>query len=82
MEDVIFSGTTSRPAKNISEVSILLDNDEKDAPSNYNELDEIVLSRKIERDKGSKYYINDREVRAEMFKLFLLIFLQARIHHL
>ena len=70
MEDVIFSGTTSRPAKNISEVSILLDNDEKDAPSNYNELDEIVLSRKIERDKGSKYYINDKEVRARDAQTF------------
>ena len=64
MEDVIFSGTSNRPSKNISEVSLLLDNQNKEGPAQYKEFDEVVVKRKIEKDKGSKYYINDREVRA------------------
>jgi len=64
MEDVIFSGTSNRPSKNISEVVLLLDNKSKEGPSQYNEFDEIAIKRKIEKDKGSKYYINDKEVRA------------------
>ena len=64
MEDVIFSGTSNRPSKNISEVALLLENQNKDGPSQYKEFDEISVRRKIEKDKGSKYYINDKEVRA------------------
>ncbi len=64
MEDVIFSGTSNRPSKNISEVALLLDNKDKDGPSQYNEFDEVAIKRKIEKEKGSKYYINDKEVRA------------------
>ena len=60
MEDVIFSGTSNRPSKNISEVSIFLENKIKEEHSNYNELDEIIVKRKIEKDKGSKYYINNK----------------------
>ena len=70
MEDVIFSGTSNRPSKNISEVALLLDNKAKDGPSQYNELDELVIKRKIEKDKGSKYYINDKEVRARDVQTF------------
>tara|TARA_A100001011_G_scaffold396437_1_gene494306 strand:- start:1015 stop:3459 length:2445 start_codon:yes stop_codon:yes gene_type:complete len=70
MEDVIFSGTSNRPAKNISEVSILIENIDKDAPAQYNELDEILISRKIERDKGSKYFMNGKEVRARDVQTF------------
>ena len=70
MEDVIFSGTSNRPAKNISEVSIQIDNQEKDGPLQYNNLDEIIVSRKIERDKGSKYFINGKEVRARDAQTF------------
>ena len=64
MEDVIFSGTSNRSSKNISEVVLLLDNQEKESPTQYKEFDEVVVKRKIEKDKGSKYYINDKEVRA------------------
>tara|TARA_B100000963_G_scaffold39598_1_gene29408 strand:- start:931 stop:3375 length:2445 start_codon:yes stop_codon:yes gene_type:complete len=64
MEDVIFSGTSNRSSKNISEVSLLLDNQNKDGPVQYKEFDEVSIRRKIEKDKGSKYYINDKEVRA------------------
>ena len=70
MEDVIFSGTSNRPAKNISEVSIQLENPDKDAPMQYNELDEITVTRRIERDKGSKYFINQKEVRARDAQTF------------
>ena len=70
MEDVIFSGTSNKPSKNISEVALLLDNKSKDAPSQYNDYDEIGVRRKIERDKGSKYYINDKEVRARDVQTF------------
>jgi len=64
MEDVIFSGTSNRPSKNISEVSLFLDNLNKEGPAQYKEFDEVTVKRKIEKDKGSKYYINDKEVRA------------------
>ena len=64
MEDVIFSGTSNRPSKNISEVTLLLDNQNKEGPSQLKEFDEISVKRKIEKDKGSKYYINEKEVRA------------------
>ncbi len=70
MEDVIFSGTSNRPSKNISEVSLLLDNQEKSGPIQYKEFDEILIKRKIEKDKGSKYYINDKEVRARDVQTF------------
>jgi chromosome segregation protein len=70
MEDVIFSGTSNRPAKNISEVSIQIENSEKNGPSHYNDLDEIIVSRRIERDKGSKYFINGKEVRARDAQTF------------
>ena len=70
MEDVIFSGTSNLPSKNISEVVLLLDNREKSGPAQYKELDEISVKRKIEKDKGSKYYINDKEVRARDVQTF------------
>ena len=70
MEDVIFSGTSNRVSKNISEVSLLLDNQEKNGPVQYKDFDEIFVKRKIEKDKGSKYYINDKEVRARDVQTF------------
>ncbi len=70
MEDVIFSGTSNRPSKNISEVSLLLDNNEKNGPVQYKDFEEISIKRKIEKDKGSKYYINDKEVRARDVQTF------------
>ncbi len=70
MEDVIFSGTSNRPSKNISEVALLMDNKTKEGPTQYRDFDEIVIRRKIEKDKGSKYYINDKEVRARDVQTF------------
>ncbi len=70
MEDVIFSGTSNKPSKNIAEVSIGLSNDNKEGPLQYKDLEEIQIRRKIEKDKGSKFYINDKEVRAKDAQMF------------
>ena len=70
MEDVIFSGTSNKPSKNIAEVSVSLSNEGNDGPSMYRELDEIEIKRKIEKDKGSKFFINDKEVRAKDAQMF------------
>ena len=70
MEDVIFSGTSNKPSKNIAEVSIKLTNETKDGPNQYSNLDDIEIRRKIEKDKGSKFYINDKEVRAKDAQMF------------
>ena len=64
MEDVIFSGTANKTAKNIAEVSLTLDNSDKDGPLQFRELDIINVKRRIEKDKGSRYFINDKEMRA------------------
>ena len=58
MDDIIFAGTSERPARNFAEVSIKLDNSERKAPANFNHLEEIEISRKIEREKGSIYRVN------------------------
>ena len=63
MEDVIFSGTTSRPSKNLCEVALKLENDNR-LPQ-FKDMSEIEVRRKIEKDKGSKYFLNGREVRAK-----------------
>ena len=70
MEDVIFSGTSNKPSKNIAEVLITLDNQDKDGPNQYNNLDHIEIRRKIEKDKGSKFYINNKEVRSKDAQMF------------
>ena len=70
MEDVIFSGTSNKPSKNIAEVSVTVANENKEGPVQFRELDEINVRRKIEKDKGSKFYINDKEVRARDAQMF------------
>ena len=70
MEDVIFSGTSNKASKNIAEVSIDVDNKNNEGPVQYRELDQISVRRKIEKDKGSKFYINDKEVRARDAQMF------------
>ncbi len=64
MEDVIFAGTSTRPARNFAEVSLLLDNSARTAPPAYNDSDEIEVTRRIERDHGSVYKINGKVCRA------------------
>jgi len=70
MEDVIFSGTSNKASKNIAEVSVSVANDDHTGPIQYKDLDQIEIRRKIEKDKGSKFYINDKEVRARDTQMF------------
>jgi chromosome segregation protein len=64
MDDVIFAGSNARPARSTAEVTLTLDNQSRDAPAAFNDEDRLQISRKIEREKGSLYRINSREVRA------------------
>ena len=70
MEDVIFSGTSNKPSKNIAEVSVTVSNQNSEGTSQFRELDEVNVRRKIEKDRGSKFYINDKEVRARDAQMF------------
>ena len=69
MEDVIFSGTTGRSSRNNAEVSLLLDNKDKTAPPEFNDEENVEVTRRIERDAGSAYRINGRDVRAKDVQL-------------
>jgi len=70
MEDVIFSGTANKPSKNIAEVTITLENTEKNGPMQFRDIEKIDVKRRIEKDKGSKYFINEKEVRARDAQTF------------
>ena len=70
MEDVIFSGTSNKTSKNIAEVSVTVSNENNEGPVQFRELDEVNVRRKIEKDKGSKFYINEKEVRARDAQMF------------
>ena len=70
MEDVIFSGTSNKSSKNIAEVSVSVHNQNKEGPIQFREINEINIRRKIEKDKGSKFYINNKEVRARDAQMF------------
>src|SRR6185437_11140105 len=69
MDDVIFGGTGARPARNVAEVALQLDNSGRDAPKPFDEVQEIEIVRRIERGTGSDYRINGREVRARDVQL-------------
>jgi chromosome segregation protein len=64
MDDVIFSGNNTRPARNNAEVAMTIDNSERSAPASFNDTDMLEIARRIERESGSNYRINGREVRA------------------
>ena len=70
MEDVIFSGTSNKTSKNLAEVSVVIKNQNNEGPIQFRELDEVNVRRKIEKDKGSKFYINGKEVRARDAQMF------------
>src|SRR5918996_5170626 len=55
MDDVIFKGTSSRPTRNLAEVGLVVDNQARKAPAQFNELDQLEISRRIERGHGSTY---------------------------
>jgi chromosome segregation protein len=69
MDDVIFSGSGTRPARNMAEVGLYLDNRDRNAPAPFNEGDDVQISRRIEREKGSLYRINGKEARAKDVQL-------------
>ena len=64
MEDVIFAGAASRPARNFAEVGLQIDNSERLAPAGFNDLDTLEVIRRITRDVGSAYQVNGKDVRA------------------
>jgi chromosome segregation protein len=64
MEDVIFAGAATRPARNFAEVVLTIDNAERLAPAGFNDSDQIEIVRRITRDAGSAYKANHRDVRA------------------
>ena len=63
MNDVIFSGTKGRPSRNSAEVILTIENNNEKLLQTYTNSDEIEVSRKIEKDEGSTYRINNKEVR-------------------
>src|SRR6201984_2335462 len=69
MDDVIFAGTTARPARNNAEVRLTNANSSRDAPFAFNDREEIEVVRRIERSGGSTYRVNGREVRARDVQL-------------
>ncbi|MCA1941964.1 MAG: AAA family ATPase, partial [Caenispirillum bisanense] len=74
MDDVIFGGTATRPARNIAEVTVVLDNRDRSAPALFNTVDDLEITRRIERGKGSVYRVNGKETRA---KDVMLLFADA-----
>jgi chromosome segregation protein len=70
MDDMIFAGSAGRPARNTAEVMLFIDNSDRSAPAAYNEYDMIEVSRRIEREAGSVYRINGRDVRQRDVQLF------------
>ena len=69
MDDVIFSGSLNRPARNTAEVTLLVDNTDRQAPAAFNDSEALEVSRRIEREAGSAYKINGRDVRARDVQL-------------
>ncbi|MBI4922870.1 MAG: AAA family ATPase [Devosia nanyangense] len=69
MDDVIFNGSGSRPARNSAEVTLVLDNADRTAPAALNSADILEVTRRIEREEGSIYRVNGREVRARDVQL-------------
>jgi chromosome segregation protein len=64
MDDVIFGGTSNRPPRNLCEVSLVLDNRERNAPAQFNDSAELEVTRRIDRGQGSLYKVNGKETRA------------------
>jgi chromosome segregation protein len=69
MDDVIFSGSLNRPARNTAEVTLVLDNASRSAPAAFNDAETLEVSRRIEREAGSIYRVNGRDVRARDVQL-------------
>jgi chromosome segregation protein len=72
MEDVIFSGSESRPATGMAEVSLTFQNDGRMAPAQYAGYGEITVTRRLFRSGDSEYAINKTPCRLlDITELFL-----------
>lgn len=60
MQDVIFSGTEERAAMSMAEVSLVINNENGDLPSEYSE---VMVTRRAHRDGTGEYLINNQECR-------------------
>ncbi|MGD9502503.1 MAG: AAA family ATPase, partial [Methyloceanibacter sp.] len=69
MEDVIFAGSEDRPSRNSAEVTLFIDNSARKAPAEFNDADALEVTRRIEREAGSAYKVNGRDVRARDVRL-------------
>ena len=70
MDDVIFAGSAARPARNMAEVTLAIDNSDRTANPPYDHFEAIEVSRRIEREAGSVYRINGRDVRQRDVQIF------------
>src|SRR6267142_858385 len=72
MEDVIFSGSESRPATGMAEVSLTFQNDGRLVPPQYAGFGEITVTRRLFRNGDSDYEINKAACRLlDITELFL-----------
>ena len=70
MDDVIFAGSAARPSRNMAEVTLAIDNSDRSSNPPYNDYDTIEVSRRIEREAGSVYRVNGRDVRQRDVQIF------------
>ena len=69
LDDIIFAGTDNRPARNFAEISLQLDNQDKRAPVEFNNFDDLEITRRVERGKGTQFQINGKPARAKDVQL-------------
>ena len=69
MEDVIFAGSQHRPARNSAEVTLFIDNAARTAPAEFNDAEDLEVTRRIEREVGSAYRVNGKDARARDIRL-------------
>ena len=69
MDDLIFSGSADRPARETAEVTLILDNSERKAPPEFNASDTLEILRRLKRGVGSTYKLNGRTVRGKDIQL-------------
>jgi chromosome segregation protein len=69
MDDLIFSGSQSRPARELAEVTLVLDNSDRTAPPEFNASDTLEVVRRLKRGAGSTYKLNGRTVRGKDIQL-------------
>ena len=79
LDDIIFAGTDARPSRNLAEITLHLDNQMKKAPAEYNQYEELEITRKVERGKGSAFTLMASRLEPVIFSCYLLIRLPGRV---